>query len=108
MGSVSSFLWPWPAQEKQDLDVTAMVTIVTMLLRSVATLVETIFVLQLGKTATDSNLRTLTKQWARYTGSGVHSAQDCARVCFQGGYNTYSYWPTFGICCCDCGTTPCF
>merc|ERR1712004_867580 len=31
----------------------------------------------------------LKKQCARYTGSGVHSAQDCSRVCFQGGYNTY-------------------
>merc|ERR1711983_550551 len=50
----------------------------------------------------------LKKQCARYTGNNVHNAHDCAVVCGQGGYSTYSYWPTFNICCCDCGTTPCF
>ena len=50
----------------------------------------------------------LKKQCARYTGNNVHNAHDCAVVCGQGGYSTYSYWPTFNICCCDCGNTPCF
>jgi hypothetical protein len=36
------------------------------------------------------------------TSAGLFSNNPCS-----GGFSSYSYWPTFHLCCCDCGTDMC-
>ena len=43
----------------------------------------------------------------RYTGGGVYDQYSCLDACTYGGYCQSSWWPTYGLCCCDCGSTVC-
>ena len=57
-----------------------------------------------AKLAQEADLK---RSCSRYTGCCVHDAPGCKNVCYQGGFSSYSWWPTYNRCCCDCGNFIC-
>ena len=39
----------------------------------------------------------------RYDGNGAYDQWSCLDICTAGGFCSSTWWPTYHLCCCDCG-----